>query len=625
MLVVALLPVMPLAAETVSLPLSLPYSILESLVGETVFNGPGHTLELRDVTDACRHVTLSRPAFSQDGQGLHLEARAAVVLGASLAGNCVTPFAWHGYVAFTQHPVLLQNWGLVFETRDVVLYDHDHHVVTGTAWNLVKSLVAAAMHRIELQLAPPVSEFKSFILPFFPDDLRKGTQRMLDSMRPGRVRVMPDGLHLEILADVRTVYRASERTTREPVSGKALAGLIKVWQTWDVFLVSAIRTLAGRNLSADDRRTLLDALLQTRYEFSAALSTGTLKRGFVRTQFIRTWKKIRPLFTHYLQHNPAGTRLGYLAFFSATQALEILDKVGPTMGIEISRNGLIRLARLLDLEDAATLAYRPEIDAGLRQVLGLEALPDAVPAPTGKDKRRRAPQEGRRGSSLFSPGRLWRTGDFFAVANARAAKKPNRSSLADLKKWMIRPDHLKGDVRRVRQLLNSVIRQRLRKNKIAARYHDLFRRTVLATAWQESCYRQFIVKDRRITFLRSYNGSSVGLMQINERVWRGIYALSRLRWNIRYNAGAGCDILALYLTRYVLRNRGRRRAGHQTGSAYLSGFVYALYNGGPRELQQYPQRRRRRKWFTSDRLYREKFEWVSAGRWDRIRSCLAGG
>jgi hypothetical protein len=44
----------------------------------------------------------------------------------------------------------------------------------------------------------------------------------------------------------------------------------------------------------------------------------------------------------------------------------------------------------------------------------------------------------------------------------------------------------------------------------------------LATAWQESCWRQFIKKSGRLEPLISRAGA-VGIMQVNPNVWRGFY------------------------------------------------------------------------------------------------------
>ncbi|MBW2708525.1 MAG: hypothetical protein JRD04_04450, partial [Deltaproteobacteria bacterium] len=36
-------------------------------------------------------------------------------------------------------------------------------------------------------------------------------------------------------------------------------------------------------------------------------------------------------------------------------------------------------------------------------------------------------------------------------------------------------------------------------------------------------------------------------MQVNQWIWRGTYNQKDLRWDIRYNAVAGCEILIRYL------------------------------------------------------------------------------
>nr|WP_240191643.1 lytic transglycosylase domain-containing protein [Desulfoprunum benzoelyticum] len=143
-----------------------------------------------------------------------------------------------------------------------------------------------------------------------------------------------------------------------------------------------------------------------------------------------------------------------------------------------------------------------------------------------------------------------------------------------------------------------------------------------AIAWQESCFRQFVVRDDKLTYLLSYNNSSVGLMQVNTRVWRGVYDLERLRWDIRYNAAAGCEIATLYLKDYALRERkGQKKPDNET----IAHLVYAMYNGGPGQYRKYLERQRNGKLYASDKLFQEKFKWVSAADWGKISKCLIGG
>jgi soluble lytic murein transglycosylase-like protein len=143
----------------------------------------------------------------------------------------------------------------------------------------------------------------------------------------------------------------------------------------------------------------------------------------------------------------------------------------------------------------------------------------------------------------------------------------------------------------------------------------------LATAWQESCWRQFVRAGDKIRCLRSYNQTSVGLMQINERVWRGIYSRQKLRWDIAYNAKAGCEILKKYLMRYGLNKMDAQQPEELD---LLIKSVYAMYNGGPKQFQRYMERSQRNKLFLSDVLFAQKLAWVEGGVFEKALKCLGG-
>jgi hypothetical protein len=102
-----------------------------------------------------------------------------------------------------------------------------------------------------------------------------------------------------------------------------------------------------------------------------------------------------------------------------------------------------------------------------------------------------------------------------------------------------------------------------------------------AAALQESCWRQFERKGDTITYRASALGS-VGLMQINQRVWRGFYNVERLRWDTAYNARAGAEILLGYFRQYGIEEG--RRSGHVEDAVRAT---YSVYNAGPRAVSRY--------------------------------------
>jgi hypothetical protein len=108
---------------------------------------------------------------------------------------------------------------------------------------------------------------------------------------------------------------------------------------------------------------------------------------------------------------------------------------------------------------------------------------------------------------------------------------------------------------------------------------------VKATAWQESCWRQFVLDGNRVTYLES-STHDLGLMQVNKYVWRGFYNIDRLEWDVLYNASAGMEILARLLDDLELK----RGAFTASNPDELARSIYAAYNGGPGSYRRWHTR-----------------------------------
>ena len=201
------------------------------------------------------------------------------------------------------------------------------------------------------------------------------------------------------------------------------------------------------------------------------------------------------------------------------------------------------------------------------------------------------------------------------------ADKASSSRPKDIRQWIVPAEGIDEYLGRVREVLTQSVEPFLISERIPEVYRKTFSLMVPAVAWQESCFRQFIEKRGRITYLRSYNGTSVGLMQIHERVWRGIYDLKKLRWNIRYNAAAGCEIITLYMTQYALSNWN---SSSPMDADILTQAVYAMYNGGPEQYDKYMRRLKSDQLYASDKLFQEKMGWVKNNSWQSINQCLTG-
>ncbi|MDO9265095.1 MAG: lytic transglycosylase domain-containing protein [Desulfosalsimonadaceae bacterium] len=170
-------------------------------------------------------------------------------------------------------------------------------------------------------------------------------------------------------------------------------------------------------------------------------------------------------------------------------------------------------------------------------------------------------------------------------------------------------------------MLEVAIQDNVKKNPIPESYLPMFQDAVYAFAWQESCFRQFILDKKKLTYVRSYTNTSVGIMQINERVWRGMYDIDHLRWDVSYNATAGIDILNTYLRKYALPKMKSLKGKDALDNDGMASSLYAMYNAGPGGFSKFVKRRSAGKFTNIDKHFKEKYDWVKSGQWDRLGDC----
>lgn len=608
------LPVFSFAGSSVvTVPMTIEYPLLNTLVAQSSFSGAGQETILLHEQDGCRDIVVSSPRFFEENNNLFLEIRLHVQHGLSLWNVCMFPVSFDGFLVLRQIPVVSPtDWSLQFETGSSLLLNLDRQParLANLAWGMVQDHVFGHLEKIRVDLELPNRELRDFLPLILPRDQPDRVLEMLASLRPGTVSVQPRGLRLEKLIDVpQTLYRISLED-EAPLTEAELEQFIAAWETWDAFMVHMITALVGKDLNVDERLLLLDVLLRLRHGFLEELENPKLNEDLVRVQFVDAWEILGPIFRNHLITSDTSTLLGYLAFYSASDALVALDTLGPALGLDISRDGLLRLARLLAENKEPLLDYDPEVLPDLLRTFGIEDRssqdfsPGFFPGP--------------------SPSFLWTPSLFGWLFAAPAwAETSAVLSFGQDRQWIFYRSDVHAYLARTENLLREQADMTLQGSKICQEHHELFKGMVLATAWQESCFRQFISTGEQVTFLRSYNNTSVGLMQINERVWRGIYDQHKLRWDIVYNARTGTKILDLYFTKYA-QPRMRREQEKDWDPDTIAGLLYAMYSGGPGQLERFLQRRHKDNLYRSDSLFKEKWDWVRQDALDKASICLIG-
>ena len=63
-------------------------------------------------------------------------------------------------------------------------------------------------------------------------------------------------------------------------------------------------------------------------------------------------------------------------------------------------------------------------------------------------------------------------------------------------------------------------------------------------------------------------------------------------------------------------------SGGEIADDTLDQIIYAMYNGGPQDFMKFLSRKKTGKYYKSDKLLLEKYNWAKTGQWQNIQKCL---
>lgn len=580
------------AAEqvSVSVPIRLDYPLLQQLLVKQLFTGPDKSREVPNDAGECSQIVLTSPRLKPQDSNLEITARLAAQLGLKMFGNCFDVVNWEGSVSFLGTPIIVPGGTAIrMRTQGIWLtLANGNKLSSGWMWNYAQQQMRELFSSFTISLAPFTSNVGLLLPDLLPNRPQEQMQATLDSFRLADLQVTSDNLIASLNF---TVEKVTERPQAQPVfTPEELQQWEMRWQTMDALLVFAVKHYAASTRHAQLRSTLLEILLDSRYQLVAALAEPIDPgNDVVRTWFVESWSKLSPVVRSIALEQEGQEALVWISVLAATDALYALDQMGPQVGFDISTDGLRRLARMInDGVEPDELRYEEAVDPELRKLFEQQL-----------DRRAETPS-------------AWRF-DFSPVPPAWADAQDSR-----LNNWVPQPQEVGEYLPLLAQLLDTSAAAVLSKYKLDQAYHDLFRKLVLATAWQESCWRQFVVQDERITPLLSSTGD-VGVMQMNERIWRGFYDLQRLRWDIAYNSNAGAEVLLDYMVKYAIRRNEHKQAG---GVDNLARASYSAYNGGPGKASRYRQADVSAYQKKVDTAFWHKFRKIDNGEQDSIARCL---
>jgi hypothetical protein len=484
---------------------------------------------------------------------------------------------------------------------------------------------------VSIDLAAPVNDLRAVLPLFLAADDASVAQGLVDSLALENPIIDERGVEVSVRLTTPPLPEPQPVPRTEPeLTPEEIAHFETALARWDGFVTFVIKQASLQSSDPALREQLFETLIDARYRMIDVLQEPqSAGPDPVRPLFLETWKRLSELLRALGPSLGDRDALRWLGFIAANDALTALDALGSEMGLEISSDGLRRLARVL-APDAPEdpLATPPDVDPELRRGLGFdEPLPppefetDPDTEPTRDETPPLPPQSSLLGglfAALREP-RSWLVGTAHAATPALPVETPlSRAELKRLHRFVPTRAQLGEYLPLVRRLLRTTADQTARAKSLSPAHWRLMGNLQVATAWQESCWRQYVRLQNGVRPLRSTAGA-VGLMQVNARAWRGFYDARGLEDDIAYNARAGGEILLHYLVDLAIARGEHRRAG---GAKNLVRATYAAYNGGPSHLTRYRREGTRASLRSIDVGFLAKYEAVRAGRDLDVARCF---
>jgi hypothetical protein len=583
-----------LRAETtvVSVPVSLDYPLMIQLLVTQLFQSPDNSRNILDDSSGCSQIVLSDPEIGPQRDQLEIVVKAKAKLGLNVFGDCQELLNWQGRAGFIGLPVIKSGGRSVkLEPRETWLIGSDGvKMSSGPLWETGVAGLESLFGSFEINFAPYTDSLAAFLPEVLPDRSAQQITTMANSLTLTAIDVSPEGLTVAINIVVDALDEEAAVTTA--LSEEELQQFEQRWQMMDALLVSAVKHYAAATSLEMLRSALLDTLIDSRYRLRDALTEpASRSNDAVRHWFVDSWQRLAPVVRRIAMDQEGQGHLLWLSLFTATDALYALDQLGPSIGLDISTDGLRRMARMINEGEVdELLRYGEEVDPQLQQLLQ-QQIQQQQDEPSA-----------------------WRF-DFSFVSQAYAAVRGDTLNM-----WVPKKKELEDYLPKIADLLEESAETVLQKQDLKKDYRNLYENLVLATAWQESCWRQYVVKNKKIVPLKSSSGD-VGLMQINERVWRGFYDLQKLRWDINYNSNAGAEVLMNYLVKYAVKRGEQNQPG---GINNLARASYSAYNGGPRAVSRYRRSDVPSAHQKIDGLFWDKYRQVDIGNELNVAECLGG-
>ncbi len=335
-----------LASETkISVPMD--YRLIRNVLVNQLYTGEGETARLWKDGKQCSFLDISNPQIGGENGQVKINNNIHARIGMTLGKNCIPAIEWSGVLETFQQPTLDATGNVLsFPVTRANAYDRNGQQLNiGQLQDLINNAVQPKLAALKIDLNEQRDDIVKTLLPYIDAD---DTEKLHDTVNSLRFKRAEAG-DKALLIDVGFSGLKQKKADTRPVAAFTADELQQwqtVWKTWERNLENSLNRPPLDKQTEADKALLREVLQDAGAAFEKGLTASDAgDNDPVRAFFNDSWDKLGPLLRTASKQMPGAEGLRYLTLIAATDLMYELESITAPLGLEISSNGLRKLAR----------------------------------------------------------------------------------------------------------------------------------------------------------------------------------------------------------------------------------------------------------------------------------------
>jgi hypothetical protein len=336
-----------MAAET-RLAVPMDYRLIRSVLLSQLYTSEHETARLWKDGKDCSFLDISNPQLSGDKGQIKLVNNVHARVGLQLAGKCIPALEWSGILQTWQQPSLDAMGNVLrFPVTRTEAYDNKGQPLNvQQLQELLNKAVQQKLSDLKIDLNQSRGDIIKTLLPYVDAADTEALQDTVNSLRFNQAEAGDKAL----IIGIGFIGQNPDSAAAQPVpafSAHELKAWQAVWRKLEQSLEAALTQAGGDKQAQEDRETLHGVMAEADTAFTQGLTEAVVDADNdpVRGFFNDSWDKLGPLLRRASTRMPGAEALQYLTLIAATDVMYQLDSFTRPLGLEISANGLRKLAR----------------------------------------------------------------------------------------------------------------------------------------------------------------------------------------------------------------------------------------------------------------------------------------